>query len=72
MWHAVPGATSYEFELLSESGEVLATQVTTDTVASPLAQVDQALLPGARWWVVARLTGGGTVRSELRAFSAPK
>jgi hypothetical protein len=69
VWHAAPGAVSYELELLSESGEVLARVGTAETVATPGALADPALAAGARWLVTARLAAGGTQRSEARPLA---
>jgi hypothetical protein len=64
-WHAVPGATRYELELLDAGGGVLASAATTDTTASPVAA--RALPPGDyRWWVRATSSDARSLRSALR------
>jgi hypothetical protein len=57
VWATVPGARSYEVEIVRPSGEVVYTTSTRDTtVLLPAA----TLVPGAdyRWWVVAVLSAG--------------
>ena len=64
-WHAVPGATRYELELLDAGGGVLASAATSDTTASPVAA--RALPPGDyRWWVRATTSDARSLRSALR------
>jgi hypothetical protein len=64
-WHAVPGATRYELELLDAGGGVLASAATSDTIASPVAA--RALPPGDyRWWVRATTSDARPLRSALR------
>ena len=64
-WHAVPGASRYELELLDAGGGVLASAATTDTTVSPAAA--RALPPGDyRWWVRATTPDARALRSVLR------
>jgi hypothetical protein len=64
-WHAVPGASRYELELLDAGGGVLASAATTDTAVSPAAT--RALPPGDyRWWVRATTPDARALRSVLR------
>lgn len=64
-WHAVPGASRYELELLDAGGGVAASAATTDTSASPASA--RALPPGDyRWWVRATTSDARSLRSALR------
>lgn len=64
-WHAVPGASRYELELLDAGGGVAALATTTDTTASPASA--RALPPGDyRWWVRATTSDARSLRSALR------
>ena len=64
-WHAVPGASRYELELLDAGGGVLASAATTDTAVFPAAT--RALPPGDyRWWVRATTPDARALRSVLR------
>jgi hypothetical protein len=64
-WHAVPGATRYELELLDAGGGVAASAATTDTTAAPASA--RALPPGDyRWWVRATTSDARSLRSALR------
>jgi hypothetical protein len=64
-WHAVPGATRYELELLDAGGAVAATAATSDTSAAPPAA--RALPPGDYgWWVRTTTSDARAVRSAVR------
>ena len=66
-WHPVPGARSYELEVLDAAGSVAASATTPDTTAAPDAM--RALPAGSyRWWVRASTRDARTVRSTLRAL----
>ena len=64
-WHAVPGASRYELELLDAGGGVAVLAATTDTTASPASA--RALPPGDySWWVRAITSDARSLRSALR------
>ena len=63
----MPGAVSYEVELLDTAGVVIATAVTADTVFNPPAD-ERAKLAKARifdWFVAARRSDGNERRSDI-------
>ena len=65
LWHAVPGATRYEFELLGADGQPLHQATTSDTVV--VLPADVPLLPGVEYrWLVRALTAGGQRSSPAR------
>lgn len=64
-WHAVPGASRYELELLDAGGGVVASAATTDTTVTPPAA--RGLPPGDyRWWVRTTTSDARALRSVLR------
>ncbi len=70
VWRAVPGATSYDFELLDAAGEPLHQSATSDTVMAWPADV--ALLPGIEYrWLVRARTPGGESSSLARQLWIP-
>lgn len=66
IWHAVPGALGYTFEMDAGDGTVLRSQPTTDT----LVRVTLEGIPAGehRWFVTVRKDDGSTQRSEVRAL----
>lgn len=67
-WHAVRGATRYDFELLDASGAVIQQVTTTDTTML-VAMRDAAASPSA-WWVRATRSDGTRVQGSLRLLAA--
>lgn len=65
-WRRVPGATSYEIELVEASGTLVQMTTVRDTTWVPPATVH--LVPGTeyRWWVRATLTDGTTLEAPPR------
>ncbi len=69
VWHAVPGASRYDVEVLGADGAVAVAGATADTVFAPTDA--GRLAPGAtyRWWVsAAGVDGGAARRSSLRTL----
>lgn len=65
VWHAVPGALSYDVEVTTDGGDLVAGRTTVDTV---FALPDSLRLrAGVRylWWVRARRADGGELRSAI-------
>lgn len=73
VWHAVPGASRYEFELLGADGEPVHQATTSDTVLTLPAAVIQELEPGTeyRWLVRATTASGGQSSSSARPLRIP-
>jgi hypothetical protein len=72
VWHPVPGALSYDVEILDEADQPVAGATVADTVWSPADSVK--LIPGQsyRWWVAATTGAGAEIRALPRRFSVPK
>ena len=67
VWHAVPGARRYTFELLTTEGAVALERETADTTLTVAAP--HALGAGTyRWWVSAQTDDGANSRSAARAL----
>lgn len=67
IWHAVPDAGSYEFELFDAGGSVLFTQTVADTTATlPTDMTAETRARAAAWWITTTLPDGRRLRSELR------
>lgn len=72
-WHSLPGAQRYLFEALDSNGST----VTSLTTADSLAVLSDSVSADARariagWWVIATLSTGAVLRSELRLVAAPQ
>jgi len=70
-WRSVEGALRYRVEVVTEGGELVASQVLGDTIFTLDSEELLTPLPSAedyRWWVTAELPGGVEVRSSLRSL----
>ena len=67
-WHAVPGASRYEVELLDSAGTTVQRTVTRDTVAMVADSVRMVGGAEHRWWVRAVLPDGRELRSGVESF----
>ncbi len=68
VWHSVPGAFRYDFELLDSGGDVVFQESTPDT-----ALVVEGFAPDEgsaelSWWVTARTGEGSQVSSPMRSL----
>jgi hypothetical protein len=69
-WRPVPGAISYEVEVLRADGARVTGVVSPDTTAI-LALDQSALGDTLSWWVRARTSAGATVRSAVTPLRLP-
>jgi len=69
VWHPVPGALSYEYNLVTRGGRLLYNTTTRDTSAAVPDSLGLAPGEDLLWWVEATTADGRQVRSSLRRLS---